>query len=116
MTNQNETLPLNPDGTFNKSDYRPLPRCVTITSSQIDGLGLMTTEKLGADRLIGITHIWEASRQEWIRTPLGGFINHSDDPNCFIHTHLPAGLQWQRDLYTIKPIQSGEELSVYYTL
>ena len=47
----------------------------------------------------------------WIRTPLGGCINHSDTPNCFIH--LDANI---RNLYIVKPIEKDEELTVYYTV
>ena len=61
--------------------------------------------------LLGETHIWNDRINDWIRTPLGGFINHSEEPNCFILTNLH-----ERQLYTIKPIKEGQELTVYYTL
>ena len=44
------------------------------------------------------------------RTPLGGFINHSDDPNC---------IKWCEDniyyVKTIREIKKGEELFLKYT-
>ena len=44
------------------------------------------------------------------RTPLGGFINHSDEPNCE---------KWKEDdkyfVKTIRHISKGEELFLKYT-
>ena len=97
--------------TFNESTYRPLPKEVTIKNSLIDGLGLHATTNLNAGTVLGETHVLvhNRDRHEWVRTPLGGFINHSDNPNCYIATD-----KGERILHTIKPIKSGEELTVYY--
>ena len=57
--------------------YRPLPKCLTIKKSPIEGLGLYATEDIKANTFLGITHILD----ENIRTPLGGFYNHSNNPN-----------------------------------
>ena len=102
--------------TFNNKTYRPLPQNLTIKESKIDGLGLHVKEEiegLNAGTVIGETHVLVHNRDrlEWVRTPLGGFINHSEDPNCFILTNLH-----DRQLYTIKPIKEGQELTVYYTI
>ena len=62
--------------------YRPLPKELTIKSSPIEGLGLYATEKIKANSFIGVTHIRdEQFENKYIRTPLGGFYNHSNDPN-----------------------------------
>lgn len=97
--------------TFELETYRPLPKGLTIKSSEIDGLGLHSMQNFDAGFVFGETHVLVHSRDrhEWIRTPLGGFINHSDNPNCFITTD--AG---DRTLYAIKPILAGEEITVYY--
>jgi SET domain-containing protein len=79
-------------------------------------LGLHTLEPLNAGIFLGETHIWETNRWDWIRTPLGGFINHSSEPNCFISTNIHYHNGQQRELYTIKPIEAGEELTAYYTV
>lgn len=79
-------------------------------------MGLHTTTSLKAGIYLGETHIWEANRWDWIRTPLGGFINHSSNPNCFIHTNIHYHNGQQRELYTVRPIEQGEELTVYYTV
>ena len=45
----------------------------------------------------------------YVRTPLGGFINHSEHPNCYIDTS-----KGDRTLHTVIPVRKGEELTVYY--
>ena len=62
--------------------YRPLPKQLTIKNSPIEGLGLYATEDIKANSFIGITHIRdEQFENKYIRTPLGGFYNHSNLPN-----------------------------------
>lgn len=97
--------------TFKENSYRPLPKCVTVKSSKIDGLGLHATEFIEAGTNLGETHVLvhNQHRLEWVRTPLGGFINHSDHPNCYIDTS-----KGDRTLHTVIPVRKGEELTVYY--
>ena len=62
--------------------YRPLPKQLTIKNSPIEGLGLYAKENIKKNSFIGITHIRdEQFENKYIRTPLGGFYNHSDHPN-----------------------------------
>tara|TARA_R100000687_G_C6392799_1_gene138097 strand:+ start:60 stop:434 length:375 start_codon:yes stop_codon:yes gene_type:complete len=94
--------------------YRPLPESVTIKESKIDGLGVFATEKIKKGAKLGISHVWdEKTEDNYWRTPLGGFINHSDDPNCYKETN-----RFTRNLYlkTNRVIKKGEELTVKYTL
>tara|TARA_Y100000768_G_scaffold51958_1_gene34117 strand:+ start:911 stop:1267 length:357 start_codon:yes stop_codon:yes gene_type:complete len=97
--------------TFNENTYRPLPVEVTIKQSEIDGLGLHATQLIPAGTDLGETHVLvhTSERLEWVRTPLGGFINHNDKPNCYIATD-----KGDRRLHTIVPIEEGEEITVYY--
>jgi len=61
--------------------YRPLPDQLTIKNSPIEGLGLFATKDIKANSFIGITHIRdEQFENKYIRTPLGGFYNHSNEP------------------------------------
>ena len=61
--------------------YRPLPDGLTIKNSPIEGLGLFATKEIKANSFIGVTHIRdEQFENKYIRTPLGGFYNHSNDP------------------------------------
>ena len=62
--------------------YRPLPKEITIKKSPIEGLGLFATENIKKHSFIGITHVRdEQFENKYIRTPIGGFYNHSNEPN-----------------------------------
>ena len=62
--------------------YRPLPEGLTIKKSPIEGLGLYATKDIKANCYIGLTHILdERFENNYLRTPLGGFYNHSNEPN-----------------------------------
>ena len=87
--------------------YKPLPDSLTIKPSSINGLGLFATQDIKDGTQLGITHI--LINDEIIRTPLGGFINHSENPNCYINTEGE-----ERRLYSVRPIKNGEEITVYY--
>ena len=69
--------------------YKPLPRQLTIKKSPIEGLGLYATEDIKKNSYLGVTHIRdEQFENKYIRTPVGGFYNHSNDPNAVSYTHL----------------------------
>lgn len=107
---------------FSNETYRPLPKGLTIgLSLNIHGLGLHATEDLEAGIVLGKTHIM--ARSSWVRTPLGGFINHSETPNCFILDGAVIEVEGIynigedcKTLYTVAPIAKGDELTVYYRL
>ena len=62
--------------------YKPLPKGLTIRTSSIEGLGLFATDDIKKNSFIGVTHIRdEQFENKYIRTPLGGFYNHSNEPN-----------------------------------
>ena len=62
--------------------YKPLPKCLTIKKSPIEGLGLYATADIKANCFIGLTHVRDKDfENSYIRTPLGGFYNHSNEPN-----------------------------------
>ena len=62
--------------------YKPLPRQLTIKKSPIEGLGLYATEGIKKNSYLGVTHIRdEQFENKYIRTPVGGFYNHSNNPN-----------------------------------
>jgi|TARA_B100001741_G_scaffold263165_1_gene227738 SET domain-containing protein len=66
---------------FNLNMYRPLPKQLTIKNSPIEGLGLFATTNIKSNSFIGVTHIRdEQFENKYIRTPLGGFYNHSNNP------------------------------------
>tara|TARA_E500000318_G_scaffold111448_1_gene130067 strand:- start:151 stop:453 length:303 start_codon:yes stop_codon:yes gene_type:complete len=94
--------------------YRPLPSNLTVQKSKIDGLGLFAVDIIVKDTNLGISHVEysnEIFEQGYIRTPLGAFINHSDNPNCIIKD--TGSMKY---LKTIKDIDPNEELTTKYTL
>ena len=62
--------------------YKPLPKQLTIQKSPIEGLGLYATEDIKKNSYIGVTHVRdEQFENKYIRTPVGGFYNHSNQPS-----------------------------------
>tara|TARA_B100000780_G_C21029607_1_gene412797 strand:- start:265 stop:489 length:225 start_codon:yes stop_codon:yes gene_type:complete len=64
--------------TFESNCYLPLPRYVTNKDSGIGGLSLFASDDIAAGTYAGETHFKMNGNQDWLRTPLGGFINHSE--------------------------------------
>ena len=93
--------------------YKPLPDYLIIKDSPISGQGIFTTEKIKSLTVIGIIHHAKSRAVDgYIRTPLGGFGNHSDDPNCF-KLLLDPKTWW---IGASRDIEPGEELTWSYTL
>ena len=91
--------------------YRPLPDYLTIKKSGIEGLGLFATDDIKKDTTVGVSHIhrWEGVS----RTPLGGFINHSNEPNCKLVREEESS---ESKLLTVEDINNGEELTLKYEM
>ena len=110
--------------------YQPLPPGLTITDSRISGQGLFTTRKLVAETNLGMSHV-ELGKLI-LRTPMGGFINHSDKPNCVRIKSLLTRQEWNHrtdlpddkydlnftkwNLMVMEDIEEGEELTLKYKL
>jgi len=90
-------------------NYKPLPESLTIKPSSIEGLGLFATKTIPKNTDLGMIHFTYG--ELIIRTPLGGFINHSEKPNC---KKLDLEDEWH--LKTITEIKKDEELTLKYTL
>ena len=88
--------------------YTALPPVLHIKDSPVAGQGIFAKENIPADFALGMSHVVIVG--QIIRTPLGGFINHSDTPNCE---------KWEENqryyMRTTKPIKKGEELFLCYT-
>lgn len=101
-----------------KHQYKPLPPKVRLGKSDIDGHGIIADEYLPANTYIGITHIEGADPKHFhnglYRTPLGGYLNHSPNPNCILLPDAIGKLYWF--LYTSEAVQIGDELCVDYAL
>jgi len=92
--------------------YRPLKSCLTIKSSEIEGLGLYAIEDIESGVILGVSHI-EDDRFDngYIRTPLGGFVNHRAESNSRIAYEDDIGR-----LVTTQKIKKGEEITTTYHL
>ena len=95
-------------------NYKPLPDGLTIKDSGIEGQGVFTTRDLSVGCNLGESHY--RVDDKLIRTPLGGFINHSEDPNCHrTQVRIKPGFdKWT--ITVIKNIKAGEELTLKYTM
>ena len=92
--------------------YKPLPESLTIKQSKVNGLGLFATQGIAQGTNLGRSHI--KIDEEYIRTPLGGFINHANDANC-VKVELREDKYKRWNLVTVRNIKEGEELTVSYT-
>ena len=97
--------------------YKPLPKSVAVRVSPIHGYGLFAIDDILYGTSLGISHIFAVGfKDNYIRTPLGGFINHSDTPNCHkVESHEDSTLTYFI-LQTMRDIKKGEELTVTYTI
>ena len=86
--------------------YKPLPDNLELRPSEIHGYGVFALEDIPAGQMLGLSHI---QSPELIRTPLGGYINHSMNPNCI---RILEGNRWY--LQSIQDIEDGEELTLMY--
>ena len=106
---------------FETIKYHPLPKEVRLGFSKIHDIGVFAKEKIKRGSNLGISHIQIG--KELFRTPLGGFINHSDDSNCtksMARITNADDLSTRTDykiwrLFTLDDIKPGEELTLTYT-
>ena len=113
--------------------YKALHSNLIIEKSSIHGLGLFAIKAISKDTVLGISHVKDKDstgryHRGYIRTPLGGFINHSTQSNCIKVTpklklfprHWPILKEGEEALSiairTKRDIKEGEELTVFYTL
>jgi len=91
--------------------FEPLASSLTIKKSPIHGLGLFATNVILPDTELGISHVKDGRFSHgYIRTPLGGFFNHSKKPNCEAIYHGDF-----IKIKTIIIINLGDEITVDYT-
>ena len=99
--------------------YRPLPKELRLGFSDIHDIGVFTKKVIPQGTNFGMTHL--QFEKTLIRTPLGGFLNHSDNPNCekaklkFTNEDKSSYVFHKWNLITRKDIKEGEELTLTYT-
>ena len=99
--------------------YKPLPESVTIKQSGVHGLGLFAEQRIMQGTNLGMSHI--KLNGTIIRTPLGGVINHANEPNVVKVELLMTDQsrikfdykKW--NLVTLRDIKKGEEITIRYT-
>lgn len=98
--------------------YKPLPDSVFIRESSIHGYGLFARTPIKSGQHLGMSHVFAPgfSKDSYIRTPLGGFINHSDTPNCKKEESPEESAITYYTLVTIADIPADTELTLSYTL
>ena len=102
--------------------YKPLPKEVTIKQSLIEGLGLFCNTDIKEGHIFGVTHISDTRFENgYIRTPIGGFINHSEEPNCKLIPKDKKTFPISENgtilmLVALKDIAEGTEITTKYSL
>ena len=113
--------------------YKALHSDLTLKKSSIHGFGVFAIKAIPKDTVVGISHIKDNDNtgrylQGYIRTPLGGFINHSNEPNCIkviprdnlYPKHWPILKEGEEPssiaMRASRDIKRSEELTVCYTL
>ena len=108
MENEERTMPA-------QLTYRPLPPEARLGFSDIEGIGVFAKKDIEKGHNFGMSHLKIGERL--IRTPLGGFINHAEVPNCYktnlFRTDKSNYSVW--NLIALDDIKEGEELTVTYT-
>ena len=94
-------------------EYHPLPTGLIIADSGISGQGIFATRRLVAGTELGVSHY--RIDGELIRTPLGGFINHANEPNCLKSQVRIKPYYDKWNLMVAEDIDEGEELTLKYT-
>ena len=97
--------------------YKPLPDSIVIKESPIHGYGLFAIAPIKKGFHLGVSHIYAPGFEtSYVRTPVGGFINHSDEPNCVKIESPEESMLTYFSLVASRNIEQGEELTVKYTL
>ena len=101
--------------------YKPLHESLTIKPSPTQGLGVFACKAIPKETDLGITHLQCKDLayhfpQNVVRTPLGGFLNHSEEPNM-IRKQIRIEPYWDKwTVTTTKDIKKDEEITLKYTM
>ena len=93
---------------FKHPGYQALLNILEVKESDVAGQGVYAKEVIPKDTILGVSHV--IMDDEIHRTPLGGFINHSDKPNCM--KYLEGNKYY---IKTTKKIGRGKELFLKYS-
>lgn len=106
----------------NDYKYSPLPEYLELDCSDIHGYGVFAKTSIKNLVILPISH--RKIGCEVIRQDYGGWVNHSDDPNCILipvkrieDGRLVGCAETKTDLYApivARPINKGEEITLDY--
>ena len=97
--------------------YKPLPDFIEIRNSPIHGVGLFAKTSIEKGKHLGVSHVFAPGFEtSYIRTPVGGFINHSEEPNCCKIESPEESVITYFSLVASRNIEKDEELTITYTL
>ena len=88
--------------------YQALPKELHVKNSPVAGQGIFAKEDISAGTHLGMSHL--VIDDIIYRMPLGGFINHSDTPNCL--KYYEDGFYF---IQTKTKIKAGDELFLKYS-
>jgi len=88
--------------------YQALPKELHVKNSPVAGQGIFAKEDISAGTNLGMSHL--VIDDIIYRMPLGGFINHSDTPNCL--KYYEDGFYF---IQTKTKIKAGDELFLKYS-
>ena len=88
--------------------YQALPKELHVKDSPVAGQGIFAKEDIAAGTNLGMSHL--VIDDIIYRMPLGGFINHSDTPNCL--KYYEDGFYF---IQTKTKIKAGDELFLKYS-
>ncbi len=99
-------------------NYSPLPSSFSIGESVIDGLGIHTTRAVESGEVFfdRETHTQLPGEEgQLLRSGLGSFINHSDDPNFTLYKSAPDENDIvQYFLKSLRVVYRFEEVTLNY--
>lgn len=103
-----------------KSNFRLLPKNLTIAKSKIDGVGVFAVIDMPLGLDLGVSHVYDESfDNHYRRTELGKFINHHEIPNAkafFYQQHPQLGDLKHIRVKTLRAIKTGEEITIKYII
>lgn len=95
------------------TQMNPLPPKLRILQDQ-EGECIIASEYIPANNLIGCAYVIDKSapfQGGCIPTPLGGFLMHSENPNCMLNTSTPYYILWN-----ILPLYINQPLTINFSI
>ena len=99
---------------YDRFYYNPLPEELMIGVSRTHGHGIFAKQNLPKKHDMGMSHIKIPIIHGYVRTPMGGFLNHSEEPNCRLFIDLDWDDYLVYKVVTITKVKKGKELLLEY--